>query len=475
MSIVSTPKRITFSLQLQANAVTCNGIAAPLRHHRAALFLDGLIAAHGQTRAYTRAEFLTAWTALDPLATPDRKAISRVVVAVREALGAVLPGGADRLLVPARGLTTGPWRLHMLAHEHWQVDALTPIAGQPEPCFTDALDPMAWHHAANELAMADAMLKEGHYADAAHLLQAQMRSLGLSDAAWCLWALRLVRVQRRLGQQAQGQQVLEQLAKRAMGLTWRMRAFVQGEVALLGARAAFNDAPLKTSLQMDFGKLRAEVDAAPNVALQWEWCNLRALSYRRQIERQMQAKAAPEVLQRLAHDAVHTFGAAYFWAAIAKDSYHGQAIACNFAYTLHWLYSRKLIEGLDASIAWFKLAHTLVDRFDLPQDSAWDFLMLGDLYLGSKEARALIAADALTWPEQCNPAHETFYLRALELARTYGNARQQIMALNQQAGFLQQQQSLALRRQKVRHERDALMALHPVTVEDMVKDGFEGY
>ena len=49
---------------------------------------------------------------------------------------------------------------------------------------------------------------------------------------------------------------------------------------------------------------------------------------------------------------------------------------------------------------------------------------------------------------------------------------QQIMALNQQAGFLHQQGLLA-RRQQVRTERDSLMSLHPGVLEDMVKDGFE--
>lgn len=478
MSIVSIPTRITLSLHLQANAIACNGVATPLKHHRAALFLEGLLAANSRAKPYSKAEFLAAWAAQDPLASPDRKAISRVVSAVREALGAALPGGADRLEVAARGLTTGPWRLRTLPHEVWRVEgALPALHADAEPCLTSTADPLAWCWAANGLATADTMLKEGHYTEAAGLLQAQLQSFALSDAAWCMWTLRLVRVQRRLGQDAAAQGGVGLLALRAAALPWRMRAYVLSKVALLSARAAFDAQPLHASLHGNHDEVRAVVDTAPNVNLQWEWCNLRALTYRRQIEQRLQAKAAPGVVQALVAEALQTFGAAYFWACLAKDSYQCQAIACNFAYSLHWLHKKGLYGGLPASLAWFKVAHTLVDRFDLPQDSAWDFLMLGDIYLGSAQARALIDADVLAWPEQSNPAQEAFYLRALELARTYGNARQQIMALNQQAGFLQQQglslQGMAQRRQKVRAERDALMALHPVTAEDRVKDGFE--
>ena len=316
------------------------------------------------------------------------------------------------------------------------------------------------------------MLKEGQYDDAIGLLQAQLHSFALSDAAWCLWVLRLVRTQRRIGLHAQAQELVRSLQARASHLPWRMRAYVLSKVALLTARSAFDNVPLHTSFNVDFEGVRESVDTAPNANLQWEWCNLRALAFRRQIERHLQAKSQPETVNKLVADSVRTFGAAYFWSCLAKDSYHGQAIACNFAYNLHWLHKKQLYDGLQASITWFRLAHTLVDRFDLPQDSAWDFLMLGDIYLGSAQARSVIDADALSWPEQRDPAQEVFYLRGLELARRYGGSRQVIMALNQHAGFLQLK-GLIAGQYKSRKERDALMAANPTLAEDMVKDGFE--
>lgn len=93
---------------------------------------------------------------------PDRKAISRVVGAVREALGAALPGGADRLEVAARGLITGPWRLRTMPQEVWQVEGRLPVlTADSEPGFTGTADPLAWCYAASGLAATDALLKEG--------------------------------------------------------------------------------------------------------------------------------------------------------------------------------------------------------------------------------------------------------------------------------------------------------------------------
>ena len=458
-------------LRLQAGQLDCGKQSVALRHHRAALFLAGVIAASQQGRPFAKTDFLSAWAAVDPQTIPDRTAIRRIVMAVREALDAVLPNGAARLIVPARGLTTGPWRLLVLPNEQWTVESSPTTLGDVEPSFTAQDDPLAWCAAANGLATADGMLNEGQYDDAICLLQDQLRS-NLSDSAWCLWMLRLVRAQRRIGRHAQAQDNVRSLETRASGLAWRMRAYVLSKVALLTARSAFDDLPLHTSLGVNFEAVREVVDTAPNVNLQWEWCNLRALAYRRQIERHLQAKSQPEIVNKLVIATVNTFGAAYFWACLAKDSYHGQAIACNFAYNLHWLHKKQLYDGLQASIAWFRLAHTLVDRFDLPQDSAWDFLMLGDIYLGSAQARAVVDADALSWPEQSNPAHEVFYLRGLELARRYGDVRQVIMALNQHAGFLQLN-GLVAGKHKSRKERDALMVTNLAVAEDMVKDGFE--
>ena len=470
---------VTFTLSPLEDCLFVHGQSPPpphpppaLRHHRAGLFLAGLITAAQQGRSYTKAEFLSAWAVRDPQAVPDRTALRRVVIAVREALGAALPDGAARLVVSPRSLTTGPWRLLVLPNEHWFVESSPTALVDVEPAFTAQDDPLAWCAAANGLATADAMLKEGQYDEATGLLQDQLRSFALSDAAWCLWVLRLVRTQRRIGRHAQAQVCVHSLTERASHLPWRVRAYVLSKVALLTARSAFDGLPLHASLHVDFEGVREVVDTAPNANLQWEWCNLRALAFRRQIERHLQAKSQPETVSKLVADTVNTFGAAYFWSCLAKDSYHGQAIACNFAYNLYWLHKKQLYDGLDASISWFHLAHTLVDRFDLPQDSAWDFLMLGDIYLGSDHARTVIDADTLSWPEQSDPAQEAFYLRGLELARRYGGSRQVIMALNQHAGFLQLK-GVSAGKLKSRKERDALMALNPTMAEDMVKDGFE--
>lgn len=278
----------------------------------------------------------------NPQALPDRTAMRRVVTAVREALAAVLPDGEARLVVSPRGSTNGPWRLLVLPHEQWTVESISTPATDIEPVFADRADPVAWCEVANGLATADALLKEGQYDDAIGLLEEQLHHFALSDAAWCLWMLRLIRAQRRIGRHASAQENVQMLKARARHLPWRMRAYVLSNVALLTARSAFDGLPLHASLNVDFERVREVVDTAPNVNLQWEWCNLRALAYRRQIERHLQAKSQSEIVNKLVIATVNTFGAAYFWACLAKDNYHGQAVACNFAYNLHWLHKKQL-------------------------------------------------------------------------------------------------------------------------------------
>jgi hypothetical protein len=469
---LSLKMHLKLQLNIDGNCVQHNGQNFRLRHHRAALFLASLIEAAERGAALSKEEFLASWATLDPQASPDRTAISRIVQSVSEVLDLLFQDSNTRLLVPSRGLTTGPWRLQMQPHESWSVEHSKANLLEPEPVFTQSLSPLEWCNVANHLAIVDATTKAGLYLEATALIEQQPATYSLSDAGWCIWAMRLVRTHRRLGKTAASLEILSALCIRAQNLPLRQKAYFLNEATLLQARSDFDSTPSKASLNIDFERLRASIDAAPNSALQWEWCNLRALSIRRQIHHQLQISNESPLCVDLANEMVTTFGAAYFWAAAAKDQYHCQAIACNFAYTLHWLDERNLYAGLEASVAWFRLAHTLVDRFDLPQDSAWDFLMVGELYLSSSKARALVAGDVLSWPEQTNPSKDVFYLRAIELAEQFGDPRQQIMALNQRVGFLKRhaQKKLA---DLVAIQRDTLMAQHAATVTALEQDRFD--
>lgn len=90
---------------------------------------------------------------------------------------------------------------------------------------------------------------------------------------------------------------------------------------------------------------------------------------------------------------------------------------------------------MDALIQAWRLAQTIASRFDLPDDSAWDHIMLADLWLRHPAARALIVDDGRLWPNERSPATADFYHHGVEVARRVGDRRQEIMALDRCAAF----------------------------------------
>jgi hypothetical protein len=450
-----------------------NDRTVALSGKRTATYVDCLISCHLQNRSLTKTEFESALAADEPGARLDRTGIKRLVEAADKALRDITNAETQRITHPARCLTTGPWQLLSKPHEQWvkQNDLMENPAADTNPALTQCGDALLASKLAHDLAVIDALIHIGNYREAAQLLAIQLQRPALSDECSCLFGLRLVIALRNGAQLENIPSYLAGIELKAARLPVRLRTYFLGEVAMFRARELFNHSPVNASSKINFLQLRGHLDASPNTSTQWEWFNLKALTLRRHIEKQLQLYGPSPIIESLATQVLHEFSSAYFWTLISKNPYLNQAVACNYAYNLYWLHSKNLYPNLDACIAWFKLAHTIVDKFDLPQDSAWDFLMLGDIYLSSHLARQLIKTDVLSWPEQTNPGHETFYQRALELARKYGDTRQEITALNQLAGFLQLQGS-GHQRQAVQKQRDALMTLHKSVAAEMLKDGF---
>lgn len=464
----------TVTLDVEALTLRCDSRQITLRHHKAGLFLGALIGAATQERALSAQEFVALWQQSGSgSAPPDRTAMRRVLAAVQDGLELVMPEGGARVQTAPRRLTVGPWQLVCEPDEDWQVinaDSLGHNGASP-PRLTPEIDPHAWCTVALGLAVADDLNRQGLYADGAQVLAQQLQTLPLSDEAHGLWALRLVRCLRRTGEQATAGEWVRSARPCITRVKGRAGASLRGHWAMLDAWLAFDAAPNQTSRELDFGRLLSQIDAAPSAKLYWDWANLQGLALRRRIGQRLAQHTRDASVAQLVNEGHATFGAAYFWVSLAQDAYHQQAVASNYAYFLHWLFKARLLPSADAAVAWFRLAHTLVERFDLPQDSAWDFIMTAELYFENGALRQQIEADSLAWPAQKNPAERAFYLQSLELARRHGDARQQIWALNQYAKFLALQGE-ASEFQNIKRQRDLQMAAAPAMLAQMVLDGF---
>jgi hypothetical protein len=470
---VSSIKTNTLVLDVINRKLLCNERIVSIGGKRTAIYVQCLISCFLQNKQLTKTALSVALASDEPNLDLDRTAIKRLVESADKALRDASGINQQRITHRPRSLTTGPWHLSVLQHEQWALQGAQ--FDQPslelDPLLTLCGDAARSCALANSMVVIDTQIQSGKYNEAVQLLALQLQSPDLSDESKCLLNLRSVHALRSTANTTNLSMHLADLEQRANTLPRRLQAYFLGELAMFGARDVFNQSPVRGALDIDFLLLRQRLDASPNTSSQWEWCNLKALTLRRRIEKQIQSNAAGELVDALVQELLRQYSSAYFWTLISKTPYYGQSVACNFAYSLYWLYSRQLYPKLDTSIAWFKLAHTMVDKFDLPQDSAWDFLMLGDIYLKSKEARRLVKSDPLAWPEQINPANEIFYLRALDLATTFGGPRQQITALNQNADFLQQAGAHSRKLSFIK-KRDALISKHPVVFAEMVKDGF---
>ncbi len=470
---MSAIKNTTIVFDFVERKLFCNGRVVVLNGKRTAIYIHCLISCFLHSRPFTKQALGLALAADEPGIGLDRTTLKRLVETADEALRQVTAGEQQRITYRPRTFTTGPWSLMRLPDEQWV------IAGQNfETAPTDA-DPALTHcgdaalgcDLAHSLLVIDAQIDSGQHKDAAQLITALTQSAALSVEMKCLLNLRLVRLLRSSAGLASIPAVLTDIELAAAKLPVRLQQYFGGQVAMFEARQVFDQSPVKGAFEIDFLQLRQHLDASPSTSLQWEWYNLKALTLRRRIVTLLQANSPRALVEDMAGEIPKLFSAAYFWTLVSKRPYNSQAVACNYAYNLYWLYSKQLYPNLDACVAWFKLAHTIVDKFDLPQDSAWDFLMLGDIYLKSPEAKKLIAQDALAWPEQANPANEAFYLRALDLAQTFGGARQHITALNQIVDFLQQS-GAGSRKSGFIETRDLLLRQHPQVFAEMLKDGF---
>ena len=490
------------SIDVVNNTLTGAGKCVPLKHHQTAGFLAALVHRAERTggpadKQMSLAGMTALWNTRLGTCEPDRTAMRRLLKSVHAGLLAVQ--SASRVLSLPRKATVGPWWLEVAAGERWQVlapstvrrhdtcthdvrkddlDGLIALAREsdgvdefvpgnaPEsPSLTLQREPAATLNAVAALVVADALARQAQYADAVAHLSEVADELNLSADGAAVFELRKIRWLRRSG-----------LRDAALGLITGAQAAVRhahpqargglaAELDLLTARLSYDTDPTRNADRINFERLGQQIDQAGSPKLLWEVANLQALASKRKLQALM-ARAVPvqlATLQRVNAQANDSFGAALYWLAVADDAYALQGVLVNYAYHLQWPLQQQntaLVQSaavvLDVVKAW-RLSQSMIEKFDLPEDSAWDFIMLADLWLGHSGARALMQTDWRLWPSQRSPAEAAFYERGVTLAVQTGDARQQVLALDRCAAFCKESGDWQ-RAVSALRERDDLMA-----------------
>jgi hypothetical protein len=470
----------------------------PLRHHQCGAFLAALVRCvdNPDEQRVCAVALAAAWGDGLGACAPDRTAMRRLVAAAQRGLQAVL--STSRVASLPRKATVGPWWLEVGPGEHFRVLPHGSIDGLPTdtplgrmradaallgkktdggPCLAKGHEPAPIVNVVAALTVADALARHAHYQDAVEHLNEVADGLGLSAEGAAVFELRKVRWLRRAGQRAKARAVLvvaEALTRQAHR---QARGALAPECALQSARLSYDVDPTKNVHTINFERLSQQIDQAGSPKLLWELANLQALASRRKLQALMlrAVPAQPSTLQCAAQQAQDCFGTALYWLAVADDPYHLQAVLVNYAYHLQWPTQQKKIalaqsaaDVATAVEAW-RLSQALIEKFELPEDSAWDFIMLADLWLGHSGARKLMQTDWRLWPNQRSPAKAAFYERAVALAGQTGDARQQALALDRCAAFSKESGDWQ-RAAEALKERDALLAADTALATQVAKE-----
>lgn len=477
-------KSHVFRVHAATNMLTGPSGSVTLRHHQAGRFLAALVLAVPRAEGLSRAAFLADWHTAPGTLGPDRTAISRVVKAVQNGLSQA--GSASRVVSAPRKTTVGPWRMYAPATEDWRVDsdALRVLGSrsnplQPNLCIAAQSTPEDMLPAMTAVVIADALAQQALYTEAVQHINEHEPGLRLSSEGRALLLLRTVRWLRRLGRRADAEGALVAARAHARAAHPQARANLLAECAVQTARITYDKAPLRLASRINFNTLSDQIELAGSAQLSWECANLRALASRRKLQallaRAPQARSAD--VATIADDALRSFRAAFFWLLVNFDAYHLQAVLVNYAYHLQWLMheTTPLLQApniADVVGAWH-LSQTIVEKFDLPEDSAWDYIMLSDLWFGQPAARASIRTDWRLWLKQRSPANLDFYLRGVELAKGSGDSRQQLLALDRCAAFLTEI-GLAQKAEAFLRERDQILGSSPDLVGQLAGERLWG-
>jgi len=152
--------------------------------------------------------------------------------------------------------------------------------------------------------------------------------------------------------------------------------------------------------------------------------NLLALCERRWIEQH--ASRQPQT-QLLAHAkaAMQLWSAALFCFFSSNQHEHVQNMCANIGYLHQRLCDLGVVGSPADALDWYALAQAWHNRFDLPDNSVWEYIFIGDFWLGRQDVRDLMQEpDALgTWAGR-HPGTLHFYEFSLQRAEEIGDPRQ---------------------------------------------------
>ena len=211
----------------------------------------------------------------------------------------------------------------------------------------------------------------------------------------------------------------------------------------------------------------AEVDAA---AL-GERLNLLCLCERRVVEAGMGGTSANGSEISIARMLAAAHGALFCF-LLVQNHEKAQYACANLAYAHQRMAAGGNAAHWHLAVEWHALSFGFSEGFQQSENSAWEFIFLGELWLASAEARAAFERADLraAWRNQ-DPSSPHFYAGACALADSLNDPRQRAYAWLNRARFAEHA-GLAAERDSARAVLAAHLTLHPAVRQLLLDEGY---
>lgn len=335
-----------------------------------------------------------------------------------------------------REKTVGPW--------YWQLDELALI--EPNEPSASKLNRFALSKIKPRLTVesqskqirtallwflnSDALAFDGEYDQALERLE-QADLSGLSDSAIYLLELRRASWLLLSGQLDEAESTLQSSLKTATKLSRPQQVWFQfhAEILLLRVRYAQNPSGNARMIESALtAKPRAALQPSDALALAAQ-SNLLSLVQRRRME-SLYRPQERQLAKKYWYRAMDSLSTALI-GNLAVQSYElVQRCSVNMAYLQQKALEMKLTTSIDEVFNWYACAFSWNNKFNLSENSCWEYIMLAEFYLLEPKVQERFQAKEgpLHW-QGVRPDKSDFYISALKNARHLGAPDQIILAL----------------------------------------------
>lgn len=423
--------------------------------------MDALLACSGQGTPLTRKQWGLIWQSLGAMFAEARS---------EDAL-------AKRLRHPPRGLTVGPWWWE--PQEGDRVELTGPPLNAPvlpPPRLAVDGSPQTTAALCRQFLVAQGMISDGQLQAASDALADECAWAGTTPELHALRHLRLGEVEllRRNFHRARS---AWRSAGDAIASNDVAYAYLATHVALLEHRIAYAQQPVADAARI-LGRLsplirRPAHARSPEVdpLARGLTLNLAALCERRWIEQHAGREYAGS-LKRHAEHAMDCWSAALFGFLVSSQHEQVHNMCSNVGYLFQRLCELNIDASAECALQWYALAQAWHNRFDLPDNTVWEYIFLGDFWLGRSEVRALMdqAVPRSSWAGR-HPGSRDFYEYSAQRAREIGDPRQIAhTALNLWRYSRDQGRLPAIRR--ARDDLERTLAEHPDLRTILTAEGY---